>query len=120
KPNKSPTRKRIPKRKPDLSRFWQAFDACPITRRSSFVAAKWHLHGVDAATVTDLHDEQDRMSQLCGRKDTAASLTSRDKWPCSGIVKGFEDNARQSALAFAAQRLSGAGREFRLEWICRR
>ena len=44
------------------------------------------------------------MSQVCGRKDTAPCLTSLDKWLSSGIMKGFDDNARQLVLAFAAHR----------------
>jgi hypothetical protein len=68
------------------------------------VAVKRHLHGANATTVTDLHNEQDRMSQFCGQKDTATCLTSLDKGPSSGIVKSFEDNARQLVSAFAAHR----------------
>jgi len=91
-----------------------------FTNREVFVAAKRHLRSVDAGTVTDLQAIKDRMSQPSGRKDTAACLTSLDKQQNSRIVKGFEDNAAQSVLAFAAHRLSVPAENFDWNWTCRR
>src|SRR5262245_9606721 len=55
------------------------------------------------------------MSQLSGRKDTEACLTSLDKWLSCRSVKGFEDKCFSMSFGVAAHRLSAPRREFRLE-----